>query len=163
MNRKIIKEVIYPVKGTTILELYDDGFNQKGTNYEFHGNISAAPLGMLRIRQVETQTPDFDYDEITVDIVQAKNKENLDTYLNGEYYPSQLKQEYELNCETASFVIRTKFADDMFDTGGDGLYGYLYQMKQYFGMILNLSFDAGLFSFEEIESRFLALFPKRRG
>ena len=165
----ILQEKTYQIHGTTKLNIYDPGFDQKGTDLEFFGNISAAPLGLLRIRKVHVKCePDkyfkngFEYDEIRVDVLQAARQHDLDVYANGQYYPQALKKSYGLNCETASFAIETKFASDYFRTGGDGVYAELHHMKQYYGMILHLYFDDNLFTFEEIEDRFLKLFKGRK-
>ena len=168
-NVTVIKEKIIPVHGTTKLSLYDPGFDQKGTDLEFFGSISAAPLGLLKIKKVHVKCdPDkyfkdgFEYDELRVDVLQAARQHDLDVYDNAQYYPQALKKSYGLNCETASFAIETKFASDYFHTGGDGVYAELHQMKQYYGMILHLYFDDGLFTFEELEDRFLKLFKERK-
>ena len=165
----VLQEKIYPVHGTTKLNLYDEGFNQKGTNLEFFGNISAAPLGLLRIRKVHTVCePDnlypkgFEFDEYQVDVFQGKDEDILKVYKEGRYYPHMVKKKYELNCETASFTCETKFGSDTFHTGADGLYANLTQMKQYFGMILHFYFDEDLFTFEELEDRFLTLWKERK-
>ncbi|MBP3783835.1 MAG: hypothetical protein J6I68_11370 [Butyrivibrio sp.] len=165
----VLKEVTYPVQGTTKLRLYDEDFDQSGTDLEFFGNISAAPLGLLRIRKVHVVCePDeyfkngFEYDEYKVDVFQAKNEAILEAYEHGQYYPKAVKKRYGLNCETASFVCETKFGSDKFSTGADGYYANLTQMKQYYGMILHFSFADDMFTFEELEGRFLCLWAKRK-
>lgn len=168
-KKTILREVAYPVQGTTKLKLYDSGFSQKGTDLEFFGNISAAPLGILRIREVHVECepdkycPDgLKFNEFEVGVYQAKNEDILKTYTEGRYYPKAVKKEYGLNCETASFVCETKFGSDKFHTGADGYYANLTQMKQYYGMILEFSFADDMFTFEELEDRFLRLWKKRK-
>nr|WP_297765823.1 hypothetical protein [uncultured Butyrivibrio sp.] len=165
----ILEEKTYPVQGTTKLSIYDPGYSQKGTDLEFFGNISAAPLGLLRIRKVRVEcSPDeyfkdgLTYEEYRVDVFQGAKEEFLKTYAEGQYYPKLLKKQYGLNCETASFAIETKFNSDFFRTGADGVFAELYHMKQYGGMILHLYFDDCLFTFDELESRFLKLFKERK-
>lgn len=36
-------------------------------------------------------------------------------------------------------------------TGSDGYFGEVQAMKQYYGLMMSLTFDASLFSFEKIE------------
>lgn len=168
-KEKILKEKVYPVKGTTKLALYDPGFDQSGTNLEFFGTISGAPIGLLRIRQKHvTCEPDqyfpkgLEYDAFSVDVFQAQNDATLQVYAGGEYYPKAVKKEYELNCETAQFDCATKFGQETFHTGADGSYASLTHMKQHYGMILNFEFAVDMFSFEELEEKFLYLFPERK-
>jgi hypothetical protein len=168
-TKTILREVTYPVQGTTKLNLYDDGFEQPGTDLEFFGSISAAPLGLLRIREVHVECePDeyfkngFQYNELEVSVFQAKHENVLKVYEQGGYYPGAVKKQYGLNCETASFICETKFGSDKFSTGADGYYATLVQMKQYYGMILHFSFADDMFTFEELEKRFLSLWKKRK-
>lgn len=37
----------------------------------------------------------------------------------------------------------------------------MHQYKQYYGMSLELYFDASIFAFDEVKERLLALFPER--
>ena len=155
---KIIKEEIIDVKGTTklivgdpmyldrIADSIDDGAEKK---LVFDGNISAAPLGKLRIRQLHIIEEGLEFDTIEVNVA-------------DKYYPDAVKKDMELGCDTARFTIETKFGYDEFHTGADGYYGHMSQYKQYYGMRLDLSFDADLFDFDDVKERMLALFPKRK-
>jgi len=165
----VIREKLYNVQGTTKLNLYDAGCSQQGTTFEFFGNISASPLGILRIQQVHVvYEPDsdiqyrFEDDEFHVQVFQAAKEEVLETYKKGFYYQGKEKKTYLLNCETASFVCETKFGSDLFHTGSDGMYADLAHMKQYYGMILRFYFSGDLFTFEELETRFLKLWKERK-
>lgn len=166
---KIIKEEIIDIKGTTKLvvgdPLYfsriDEGIADGAEkDLVFDGNISAAPLGKLKIQQVHVKTENLEYDTIEVVVYQAGSPKFLDVYLEDKHYPSQIKKEIDLGCDSAQFYIETKFGSDNFHTGADGYYGFMYQYKQYYGMKLCLSFDADLFEFEEVKERMLKLFPK---
>jgi hypothetical protein len=165
----VLESRIYDVKGTTKLDVYDPEFPQPRRRLEFHGNISAAPLGKMKIERVHIEVSYLDrdgkeqprkYDKICVMIVQGAYNAALNLYLSGRHYFDFLKAAYDLNCKTGCFAIETKYGSDSFDTGADGLYGSLYQMKQYHGMILNLGFDADLYTIDEIEKRMLRLWPK---
>ena len=162
----ILREETYPVKGTTKLHLWDGGFPQPNYDLEFDGNISAAPLGRLRIREQEHeydfQGENLKWTEYEITVTQAMDETILDMYAKDRYYPNKLKKQYTLNCETAAFDMETKFGYDHFHTGADGYYADLLQMKQHYGMILSFSFDSDLFSFDELKDRFFALFPKRK-
>lgn len=167
-KKTVLREIVYPVQGTTKLNLYDSGYDQGGTDYEFFGHISAAPLGLLRIREVQVECEPGEYcpnglkfNEFDVSIFQAKFEEALKTYSEDKYYPKAVKKEYDLNCETASFVCETKFGSHNFYTGADGFYASLTQMKQYYGMILDFSFNDIIYTFEELENIFLKLWKKR--
>ncbi len=158
-----LKEKLIPVHGTTKLHIYDGGYPQPGTNLEFHGSISAAPLGLMRIRLDHIESDELDWDQYEVSVFQASREEVLAVYNSGKFFPSEVKKFCEvLNCERASYDIETKFGSDHFGTGGDGGYGTLKQMKQHYGMILHLWFDDDLFTFEELEERFLRLWKERR-
>lgn len=159
----VLREETFAVKGTTKLDIWDEGYNQSGTNLEFHGNISAAPLGRLRISEVHLAYKDgFEFNEIRAEVFQAKDEPVLTLYSNGRHYKDGVKKYYDLNAETAQFSIETKYGYDNFRTGGDGVYGQLWHMKQYLGMIAKFYFDEDLFTFEEIKDRFLELFPRKR-
>ena len=168
---KIIKEDIIDVKGTTKLIVGDpmyldriaDGTDD-GAEKElvFDGNISAAPLGKLRIRQLHAIEEGLEFDTIEVNVFQASKPSLFNVYLADKYYPDAVKKDVELGCDTARFTIETKFGYDEFHTGADGYYGHMSQYKQYYGMRLDLSFDADLFDFDDVKERMLALFPKRK-
>ena len=166
----IIKEEILDIKGTTKLvvgdPLYflriDEGIAEGSEkDLVFEGNISAAPLGKLKIQQIHVKEGDIEYDTIDVCVFQARSPKVLDLYLEEKHYPSQIKKEIELGCDTAKFYIETKFGSDTFYTGADGYYGFMRQYKQYYGMKLYLSFDEDLLGFEEVKERMLKLFPMR--
>lgn len=168
---KIIREEIINVKGTTRLTVGDPMYLQNIANgtdngcekkLVFDGNISAAPLGRMQIRQTHIEEDGLAFDTIEVIIFQAKDSKILDLYQSGRYYPSMLKKDIDLGCDTARFTITTKFGYDEFHTGADGYYGHMFWYKQYYGMMLGLSFDTDLFEFDEIKDRMLALFPERK-
>ncbi len=156
----VLEERIYPVQGTTKLEIYDAGYDQRGTDAEFHGNISAAPLGLMRIRKERIIYPEIDWEQYLVEVFQASKEDVLKLYAESKHFPKEVKGEYSLNCETASFVIKTKFGKDRFETGGDGDYGKLFHMKQHYGMKLSLWFNDDDFTMDSLEERFLKLFKK---
>ena len=167
----ILKEKTYEVKGTTKLRIgdpmYFEDMSAGSTNkylkeITFNGNISAAPLGRIKIQEVREVDEKFTFTYILVSIVQGMNNQMLDVYINGKYYPSKVKKQYELGCDTAQFEMATKYGYDLFHTGADGFYGNLIVNKQHFGMILSLDFDTDLFTFDEIEKRMLKLFPERK-
>ena len=167
----ILKEKTYEVKGTTKLRIGDPMYfediaagstNKYLKEITFNGNISAAPLGRIKIQEIREMDEKFTFTYILVSIVQGMNNQMLDVYINGKYYPSKVKKQYELGCDTAQFEMATKYGYDLFRTGADGFYGNLIVNKQHFGMILSLDFDTDLFTFDEIEKRMLKLFPERR-
>lgn len=168
---KIVKEEIIDIKGTTKLIVGDSMYLDRIANNTddgaekelvFNGNISAAPLGKLRIRQLHIIEEGFEFDTIEVNVFQADKLSLLNVYLSDMYYPDTVKRDVELGCDTASFVIETKFGYDEFHTGADGYYGHMSQYKQHYGMRLDLSFDTDLFDFDDVKERMLALFPKRK-
>ena len=170
MNYKILKEDIFDVKGTTRLRIGDPYYFEEmkagsTNNYlkeiTFNGNISAAPLGKLRVQLVNYKDK-YDFNGIEVMIIQGKTNQQLDTYISGRYYPEKVKKKYQLGCDTAQFEMVTKYGYDLFHIGADGFYGDLILNKQYYGMILMLSFDADLFDYQEIIDRMLRLFPIRK-
>ena len=170
--KKNVKTVKHQVYGTTKLRIGDPMYFKMMEAREqkkllkkltFDGKISSAPLGelIIELNHITDEEYGFEYDSIDVKVIQAFNKQLLEAYEQNKYYTSQLKGEYDLGCDTARFEVETKFGYDEFMTGGDGSYGRLFHMKQYYGMMLYLSFDADLFTFEEIEERFLGLFKER--
>lgn len=159
----VLREVEHEVQGTTKLDIYDGGYNQTGTDLEFRGHISAAPLGLLQVQEVKVEWDDgLTYNEFRVNVYQASKREMLDVYKAGRYFGGQMKKHYGLNCETASFDIETKFGCDHFYTGADGYFADLSVYKQYYGMSLGFSFDEDLHTFEDLETRFLQLFKPRK-
>ncbi len=167
----VLKEKTYEVKGTTRLiigdPMYFEEIEAGSTNkylkeITFNGNISAAPLGRMKIQEIRETEGKLSFTYILVSIVQGINNQMLDTYISGRYYPTKVKKQYELGCDTAQFEITTKYGSDLFHTGADGFYGNLIVNKQHFGMILSLDFDTDLFTFKEIEKRMLNLFPERK-
>ena len=167
----VLKEKTYEVKGTTKLRIGDPMYfeeiaagsdNKYLKEITFNGNISAAPLGRMKIQEVRETDGKFTFTYILVSIVQGINNQMLDVYINGRYYPTKVKKQYELGCDTAQFEMATKYGYDLFHTGADGFYGNLIVNKQHFGMILSLDFDTNLFTFDVIEKRMLKLFPERK-
>lgn len=170
----LIEEKIFDVKGTTKLVIGDPLYfeqmeagstNQNLKKLTFNGNISAAPIGKLIVQLNKIEYDDYGggcYDSIDVTVVQASRPKDLDVYANGQYYPKLVKAEYKLGCDTARFEMETKYGSDLFHTGADGYYGDLIHNKQYYGMILHLSFDTDMFNYDEICERMLNLFPERK-
>ena len=163
-KEKIIREELIPIKGTTKLWIGDPWYvgmkNEK--DIVFNSNISSAPFGILRLRELEVEYGDLEgtYTDYVVDIWQSSNSERLRVYLDGKYYNNTLKKEMELGCDTASFDLKTKYGSDHFETGADGYYGYIKQYKQYYGMHLELSFCGDMFEYDELKDRLLKLFPE---
>ena len=165
MINYMVSDKWIPVKGTTKLKIGDPWYfeemeagstNKNLKNLTFDGNVTAAPLGAMRIF-VE------DFEGITtigVTVIQAANLDVLKAYSEEKHWPSVLKKFYELGCDTARFEIETKYNYDEFHTGADGYYGDLSHYKTHYGMRLHLYFDTDLFSSKEIEERMLKLFPK---
>ena len=167
----VLKEKTYEVKGTTRFKIGDPMYfedmaagstNKYLKEITFDGNISAAPLGRMKIQEIRETDGKFTFTYILVSIAQGINNQMLDVYINGRYYPTKVKKQYELGCDTAQFMMSTKYGYDLFHTGADGFYGNLIVNKQHFGMILSLDFDTDLFTFDEIEKRMLKLFPERK-
>lgn len=170
MINTVLKEDVFDVKGTTKLRIGDPCYFEEMTagstndylkEITFNGNISAAPLGRLRVRLVNHKDT-FDFDSIEVMIAQGKVDKQLDTYMSDKYFPNKVKKKYQLGCDTAQFEMATKYGYDLFHTGADGFYGDLIVNKQYYGMILMLDFDTDLFDYQEIIDRMLRLFPIRK-
>lgn len=167
----ILHEEILDVKGTTKLTIGDPMYldaiaNNTCTGDEKHlvfdGNISAAPMGKMKLQKIHGKENGIEYDMINVTVFQAARPPIMNTYLKDMHYPDAIKKDIDLGCDTASFTIETKYGYDEFHTGADGFYGHIYQYKQYYGMKLELSFDEDLFDFDEIKRRMLALFPESK-
>lgn len=173
-NITVKREEIINVKGTTKLLIGDplyldaiDNGTDDGAEKEliFNGQITAAPLGRMRIRETHTDSDDekyghLEWDEIEVEVVQGAHEQMLDTYLDGKWYDGKLVSDTTLGCDTASFDIETKYGFDHFNTGADGYYGQMLKYKKNFGMDLTLILSADLFGFDEVKERMLALFPQ---
>lgn len=166
---KLLREIEFPVKGTTKLRIGDPMYFEMieaGKDVKnlkrliFDGNISAASLGFVQIRQWKIEEGILSWEEITVDVYQGSRDDIINVYRSEKFWPSQVKKEIELGCDSASFEVETKFGDDNFSTGADGCYGEIKVMKQYYGMILRLYFDRDLFSFDEIVARIKTLWPE---
>ncbi len=160
---KIIRQEIIPVKGTTKLYISDPWYKDDN-NLNFNGNITAAPLGAIKIERI-SEDCEFNGKTLTIDsvralIVQGNSQDIVDTYLRGEYYPAAVKKDIDLGCDTARFEIETKYGYDEFHTGADGYYGHLIVNKKNYGMILELNLDADLLDYDEVKERLLNLFPR---
>lgn len=185
ITQTIIREEIFDVKGTTtmivgdhalIAKLKDNTLTKPEKALVFNGNISSAELGKMRIRQVkETLGDGLDWETIEVDVVQSAYKDSLDIYLDDKYYTKQVKQHVDLDCESEKFDIYTKFSFTKdsksgkkylvpisFDTGANGIFGYMAQYKQYHGMHLSFGLDTSVASFDEVKEKMLKLFPQRK-
>lgn len=164
MNENILREELIPIKGTTRLWVGDPWYApmQDNRNIVFNSSISAAPLGLLRLREVEGVYEDLGmpYNDYVIDIWQASSSEKLRVYLEGKYYKNTLKKEMDLGCDTACFEIGTKYASDQFKTGADGYFGHIKQYKQYYGMHLELSLCGDMFEYDELKNRLLKVFPE---
>lgn len=173
MATKVLKEKFFPIMGTTKLRIGDPMyFEQLKENPEknkgckkliYDGNISAAPLGLMKVTQNEVTEDDLTWEDIVVEVYTGSNIEQLKVYANEQYFGSDtLKKKIDLACDSASFEIETKYGYQHFHTGADGYYGNLLVFKQYYGMNLFLAFDADLFEFDDIVSSMLDLFPRYR-
>lgn len=110
-------------------------------------------VGMIRIEEYTSHYDFGDFNHIRVDVFLAYNDDQLDVYKDGCWFGEEtVKHLYELGCDTASYEIEVDGRYEKVHTGSDGYYGELQLMKQYYGLMLSLSFDADLFPFEKIES-----------
>lgn len=120
-------------------------------------------VGMVRINESVINAEFGDFNQIDVDVFLAYNDEQLDVYKNGQWYGEKtLKHIYNLGCDTASYEIEVDGRYEKVHTGGDGYYGELRQMKQYYGLMLSLSFDGDLFAFDEVEKLMDYLFEFKK-
>lgn len=116
-------------------------------------------VGMIRIEEITIHAEFGDFNQIEVEVFLAFNNPQLDVYKDGCWFGEEtLKKKYELGCDTASFEIEVDGRYEEVHTGSDGYYGELKHLKQYYGIMLSLSFDADLFSFDEIEKKMDYLF-----
>lgn len=81
----------------------------------------------------------------------------IETELSGSYYPNHIKKQYELGCDTARFEIQIDENYDVIHTGSDGYYGYAHHYKNNDAFVFCVTFDGGLFSWEDVE-RYVAYF-----
>ena len=84
----------------------------------------------------------------------------LETFKEGKYTPARTKEEKELGCDTARFIIDTNVGFEQFDTGGDGTYGHMIWYKDNDAFWLHLEFDGELFTMEDIVKSMEELFGK---
>lgn len=109
-------------------------------------------VGALRIKEVTNHYDFGDFNQINVDVFLAFNDEQLKTYKDGYWFGEEtLKHNYVLGCDTARYEIEVDGRYEEVHTGSDGYFGEVQVMKQYYGLMMSLSFDASLFSFEEVE------------
>lgn len=171
-NTTILKEKQIFVHGSKKIKIGDPSYfkaleagstNKNLLKLTFDGCISWAPIAKMKIQlqkvDYTSEYGDGSYKEILVTIGQSGFEKEVSTYLNGMYYPDLLAKKYQLGCDTAEFEFHTQYGSDLFHTGADGYYGDLFKFKRQHGMLLMLSFDADLFTFEEIEKRMLRLYP----
>lgn len=163
MNEKsnVIKMSEYKIKPFRHIRIGDPMYFERlesGENPKIYEDLiceiktTCCKTGMVRINESLINTDYGDFNQIDVDVFLAKNEEQLEVYKNGQWYGEKtLKHHYNLGCDTASYEIEVDGRYEKVHTGSDGYYGELRQMKQYYGLMLSLSFDGDLFSFEEIE------------
>lgn len=109
-------------------------------------------VGMVRIEESVINEKFGDFNQIDVDVFLAYGDEQLNVYRDGQWFGEEsMKHRYVLGCDTACYEIEVDGRYEKVNTGADGYYGELKQMKQYYGLMLTLSFDGSLFNFEEIE------------
>ena len=89
---------------------------------------------------------------------------DYETYATDMHYSNGVKKVVELGCDTAQFDITVDGNYENIHTGGDGYYGYALEMKQYYGFVMELSFDASLFTMDDVENyaRYLFKVDKKR-
>lgn len=97
-------------------------------------------------KEIEITEDGLDFRCITVNIIVGD--------LYGE--DGSVLRESEIGCDTACFCIETDHGYDEFHTGADGAYGYYKYTES--GYEIELSFDASLFTFDEIVHRITKLF-----
>lgn len=175
----LIKEETFDVMGATKISVGDPAYfeemeagctNLNLKKLTYNGPILGAPLSKMKIQlnrvEYESEWGNGDYENIDVFINQAATDKVLDLYMNNKYYPALVREEHDLGCDTARFILETKTPKginyDEFHTGADGYYGSFIKMKRGYGMMMTLSFDASLFTYDEIKRRMLRLFPERR-
>ena len=160
-NSTIIKTSEYKIKPFKKIRIGDPMYFDRiadGEKAKMYQNLvcdiktTCCKVGMVRIEESSVKADFGEYNQIDVDVFLASNDEQLDVYKDGCWFGEEsLKHRYTLGCDTASYEIEVDGRYEKVYTGADGYYGELKQMKQYYGLMLSLSFDADLFSFEEIE------------
>ena len=154
----IVNSATYHIKPFKKLRIGDPHyFDQldRGNNPNLYKDLVCdVKTSCCRVGSVEIKEVDYDgnFSVIEVDVILAKDEDQLKIYQSGKWYGEKtLKKEYSLGCDTASYEIEVDGRYEKVHTGADGYYGEVKQMKQYYGLMMSLSFDASLFSFEEIE------------
>jgi hypothetical protein len=74
----------------------------------------------------------------------------IQTELDDRYFPSMLKKEYHLGCDTAQFDICIDGKFENFQTGGDGWYGYCHHYRNNNAHVFAFSLDDDMTSYEEM-------------
>ena len=111
--------------------------------------------------QADEKYPQYPF--ISVKFFFAPNEEILDTYLKGQWYGEKsCKKLYDLGCDTSRFEMEINNNYCEFSTGADGYYGWVRKMKEYYGLMGELSFDGSLFTVEEIEESMRYLFGAKQ-
>ena len=91
----VLKEKTYEVKGTTRFKIGDPMYfedmvagstNKYLKEITFDGNISAAPLGRMKIQEIRETDGKFTFTYILVSIVQGINNQMLDVYIIQRLY-----------------------------------------------------------------------------
>lgn len=99
------------------------------------------------------------FGQIVVLFAETVDSRILDTYLSNKYLGDDtIKEVHQLGCDTASFEIEVDKRYDHFHTGADGYYGDITLYVEPYGISACLTFDADLFSYDEIKQRMNALF-----
>lgn len=144
-------------------EMANDSKNKRLKDLTCNIKTTCCKVGSLKIDEIE-ETMTFNEKPYTVkyynvSVLLASTPEQLEVYESGLWYGEQsLKKQYTLGCDTACYEIIVDGRYEKIYTGADGYYGTLKHLKQYYGLMLDLSFDASLFDLDELETKLNHLF-----
>lgn len=168
----VIKTVEYKIKPFKNIRIGDPLYFdrlEEGEDIKIYKDLvcdirtTCCKVGAVRISESVIDSEYGEFNQLDVDVFLAKDDEQLEVYKNGQWYGEKtLKHHYNLGCDTASYEIEIDGRYEKVHTGADGYYGELRHMKQYYGLMLSLSFDGDLFSFEEVERMMDYLFVFER-
>lgn len=180
MNRteRIVKEEIIAIKPVSRMVIGDVWYLEQIRSKTATGkilknlkdltvntSIRCCNVGFMKITEKKIkygENSPMEFGGLNVYIAMADNEEILNTYKNGEYYPSMLKESKNLGCDTASFSIiagrGSKFKGVKINTLADGYYGSFMKMKEYYGMIFDFDVTADAYTFDELKRDLLSVF-----
>lgn len=148
------------------LEHIDNGTASKGEkSLVFSRKVAKSMEIAVSVKEDTEHHGNLEFTTIQVDVYGIRHTLSeltkttlMDTFKQGKFHPKLVKEEKDLACDTAEFVIKTDRGYEEFHTGADGYYGNVLWYKDNNAFWLSLSLDVDMFEFEDVVESMKNLF-----